>query len=97
MSYAKATAPKTAQDYKTELFELKKELKDANNCIKILREDYVVNEVEHIQDIVALKYAYGTPIAETLKEVGRMDLLDFLTNAETGLNTADFKLGHALP
>ena len=27
MSYAKATAPKTAQDYKTELFELKKRTK----------------------------------------------------------------------
>ena len=97
MSYAKATAPKTAQDYKTEIFELKKELKDATNCIKMCREDYVVNQIEHIQDIVALKYAYGCPIEDTLKELHREDLLDFLTNAGTGLNTKDYELGHALP
>tara|TARA_R110001606_G_scaffold387131_1_gene551547 strand:- start:400 stop:681 length:282 start_codon:yes stop_codon:yes gene_type:complete len=71
-------------------------LKNAEECIKILREELFVNDIEHIQDIVALKYAYGHTIKETLTEMGRLDLYDFLTDKESGLNTKDFALGHAV-
>ena len=79
-----------------ELEHLKDKLIKAEKCIKILREEVFILGIEHIQDIVALKYAYGVSVEDTLNEIDRLDLLDFLTNEETGLNTKDYALGHAL-
>jgi uncharacterized membrane protein YhfC len=64
--------------------------------VKNLRTEMHILELEHIQDIVALKYAYGTPIMTTLEEMGRPELIDWLTDKTTGLNTVDYELGHAL-
>ena len=69
---------------------------DADQQIKNIRTDMHILELEHIQDIVALKYAYGTPIMTTLEEMGRPELIDWLTDKTTGLNTEEFELGHAL-
>ncbi len=71
-------------------------LKDADQQIKNIRTDMHILELEHIQDIVALKYAYGTPIMTTLEEMGRPELIDWLTDKTTGLNTEEYELGHAL-
>ena len=72
------------------------ELKQATDYIKMLKTDIHILELEHIQDIVAIKYAYGVSIEDSLNEMDRLDLLDWLTCKETGLNTELYSLGHAL-
>ena len=62
----------------------------------MLKTDIHILELEHIQDIVAIKYAYGVSIEDSLNEMDRLDLLDWLTCKETGLNTVLYSLGHAL-
>tara|TARA_R110002126_G_scaffold174459_2_gene323017 strand:- start:2259 stop:2513 length:255 start_codon:yes stop_codon:yes gene_type:complete len=76
--------------------EMPVNLKDANKCIKHLRTEIKIMELEHIQDIVAINYAYGVSIEESLNQMDRLDLLDWLSNKETGLNTELYALGHAL-
>tara|TARA_R110001606_G_scaffold32069_3_gene97429 strand:+ start:365 stop:601 length:237 start_codon:yes stop_codon:yes gene_type:complete len=73
--------------------DLKTQLKQATDYIKMLKTDIHILELEHIQDIVALKHSYGISIEDTLNEIDRLDLLDWLIN---GLNTELYPLGHAL-
>ena len=76
--------------------DLEIQLKQAVDYIKILKTDIHILQLEHIQDIVAINYAYGVSIEDSLNQMDRLDLLDWLTCKETGLNTELYALGHAL-
>ena len=76
--------------------ELRKDLKQAEDYIEMLKTDIHILELEHIQDSVALYHSFGITIKESLTKMGRMDLYEWMTDKDTGLNTFQFPLGHAL-
>ena len=76
--------------------ELKKDLKQAEDYIEMLKTDIHILELEHIQDSVALYHSFGVSIKESLTKMGRMDLYEWMTDKDTGLNTKEYPLGHAL-
>lgn len=76
--------------------ELRKENANLKEQLEMLHTDIHILELEHIQDYVSVNHSFGISINETLTKMGRMDLYEWMTDKDTGLNTKEYPLGHAL-